>query len=253
MNHIPHGDGPGASGGSVVKPKSPGSTSRGAPTAPRVSTRHARAGFTAIEMLAVLGAVVVMLGMAGIAVVPAVRKARVDRAAGAVVEVARHARRLAMQRTHPANDAHYGVVIATDPDTGETLVALTFGHPGDGKGTARERILRNAAGAPIMAHVLPATVRVWHQDEPLAEREEIAWYVQYRTGLPLAAEGLGLGSTAAEVGTVPRRHERDFDDDSAVVAPGDGEHPGLSLRSADDRIRRSLAIYVSGIPMMERF
>ncbi len=215
--------------------------------------RGPRSAFTAIEMLAVLGAVVVMLGMAGIAVVPAVRKARVDRAAGAVIEVARHARRLAMQRARPTDDAHYGVVIATDPDTGESLVALTRGKPGDGKSSARERIMRLADGKPVMAHVLPANVRVWLQDQPLAERDEIAWYVQYRTGLPLAGEGDELSSTAAEVGTVPRKHDRDFDDDSAVVAPGDGFHPGLSLRSADDRIRRSLAIYVSGVPIMERF
>ena len=221
---------------------------------------RSRAGFTAIEMIVVLAVICLLASMAGLAVVPAVRKGRINEATSAIVDAWRQARRLAMQRAQPGDDAHYGVVIAYDVVTDLPYIALIRGRPADA-----DPILLARDGKPTLRFDLPAVASVWVGARELRDlpNRRIAWYAQYRTGAPMAAAGAGWSNVATEIGTRPSlrapptlvgtRATPDSDSVPAVVAPGSAANPGLSVRSADDRVRRAIAIYSSGISLVSEF
>ncbi len=85
---------------------------------------RSRLAFTAIEMVTVLSVMIILSGMAVPALMPAIRKARVNEGAETITTLASQARALA--RGSAANDAsRYGVVVVNDPQG--SWAAVTFG------------------------------------------------------------------------------------------------------------------------------
>ncbi len=220
-----------------------------------------RAGFTALEMLVVLGVIIVLSSMAVMAVVPSLRRGRVNDAAGAVIEVSRHARRLAMQRKSTPDDAHYGVVIYHDTaGAGTDVVALIHGHPGDKRTNDRDRIMLAADGKPVSSFRFSPTVSIWQSGVEMreAKKQEVSWYYQFRTGMPLGVSGSSLTTAPINIGTAGRDIAKVWgklqaESEVKSLSPGTAADPGLSVRSVDNRFRQAIAVYISGIAVTHEF
>jgi prepilin-type N-terminal cleavage/methylation domain-containing protein len=225
----------------------------------RAAATHPRRGYTAIELLIVLGIVSIITTMAVPAIVPAMRKGRVNDGINAILHVSRQARILAMQNPPPADGRHYGVAIFDDPDSDKTpVVALIFGSPSDGKDD-RGRILTGGDGKPVAKQAMSAAVEVWSGEKRLRDGAKIVtWYFEYQSGVPISTDDTGFSTSPVNVG-VPDVALTNvwglIGNDISVpsVSPGTASVPGLSVRTADNSIRRALALYVSGQPVTGEF
>lgn len=238
----------------------------------RVPAAASRSGYTAIELMIVLGVIVVLSSMAIPAILPALRKGRVNEAANAILSVAQQARLLAIQRTPPADNKHYGVVVVDDPARKNTaVVALIYGAPGDGKSSDYGdlvsdygRILTKTSGGktnPVSLYEFPASVAVWVGDSELRSQatKYVTWYYNYQNGLPIGVSGGTFTTSAISVGspalTLTQVWGRTQNPALVVdaVAAGTANNPGLSVRSLDNRAKRAVAVYVSGLPFTGEF
>jgi len=124
-----------------------------------------RRAFTAIEMVTVLAIIVLLSGMAVPALMPALRKGRINEAASAITAIAGQARVLA-RRALPGGSS-YGVVIANDAQG--TWVGITYGSSASSGNlldstTGKRRLNRN------VTVTLPASA------------SEYGWMYENRTG-----------------------------------------------------------------------
>jgi type II secretory pathway pseudopilin PulG len=224
---------------------------------------RSRGGYTAIEMAVVLGIVMILATMATMAIVPALRKGRVNDATNAIVQISRQARLLAMQRSPPADNKHYGVIIGKDPTSNSDMVALIYGAgtPADMTTT----IAKDVNSKPIAQHIFAPSVSTWNGNSELRGQTPaiIAWYYEYLSGLPIGPAGASFTTTPVLVGATMAPKTAVWgiagnDFTVGAVAPGasvaSGAYvPGLSIRTLDNRIRRAIAIYVSGLPVTAEF
>ncbi len=214
---------------------------------------RSRAGFSAVELLVVLGIVMILATMAIPAIVPALRRGQVNDAATAIVQIARQARLMAMQRLPPANNFHYGVAIIYSPPA-QVTVALIYGTAAQGAAA----ILQDVNSKPIAMEKLARSVMVYSGDKELRSNgNTVCWYYQYRTGVPIGPSGGSFTTTPISVGcpaiTVSNVWGSGLTVTAGSISPGTAAIPGLSVRSVDDKIRRAIAIYVSGIPVTGEF
>jgi prepilin-type N-terminal cleavage/methylation domain-containing protein len=218
-----------------------------------------RSGFTAIELLISISVILVLVGMAVPAIAPSIRRGRVNEAANAITQISRQARMLAIQRQ--PEESHYGVLVADDPALGPgPIVALIYGHPQDGKKDDIERIVRDARGEPVALQRFTSAVSVWTADGALRDQSDkfVSWWYKFGSGIPIAVVGGKFTLGPATVGTPKIALSNVWgiggnDHDVAAVAASRPGEPGLSLRSADNRTRCAVAVYVSGYAVTKEY
>lgn len=252
-------------------------------------TSHRR-GFTAIELLIVLGVVVTLFALTAPVVFRALRESAVRNAAQAIVQLHHDARRLAIEQRQPDDPSgsgvvpHYGVVVVNDPTRDPPCyAALTYGHPQDGfssdaermlMGVGRDGIAGNDDDEPANLIEFNRRVQVYNNDYLLSDTSgEIGWYYQYRTGITIAEESGDLSSSAYSIGGYDQSftgiHYLDYvssidtsESEATVptIAPSIGTpddpdtwQPGLSVRLIDDSVRVAVMIHAPGVETVEEF
>ncbi|MBA3707311.1 MAG: prepilin-type N-terminal cleavage/methylation domain-containing protein [Planctomycetes bacterium] len=217
---------------------------------------RARQGFTAIEMLMVVGIVLILATMAVPAIVPALRRGQVNDAASAIMQISKEARLLAMHAAAPADNSHYGIAIIDDPAFDpQVVVALIYGISG---ASPKASIVKDANGKNVAIKKLARSVAVYTGATELrAAGGVLSWFYQYRTGMPIGVFAGAFSTTPVSVGcpsiTVSNVWGTGNTAIAASVAPGTATVPGLSVRTVDDKIRRAIAVYVSGVPVTGEF
>lgn len=212
-------------------------------------------GYTAIELLIVVGIIGLLSAMATPALLPMLRRGKVSDAANAITMIARQARLLAMERTPDARGWRYGVAVVHDEATRATTVSLILGRPEDARTGDAERIVKDDADQPALQVRLPDAVDVWIGDTPLrdGEKKSVSWFYEWRSGVPLGADQAGrLSANAISVGVPQRKLAAVWgiagnDIEPVVIAPDVEGTPGFSVRTVDNRIRRAVSVYSSGI------
>jgi len=230
--------------------------------------------FTLIEMMIVV-LVAVMLITMSIGFINSLRLLAVQRAASDVMVAASTARQLAMQEDDTA--LYYGVEVVDQPGGGGAYVAVIQGN-----GTSAPTILlsdedRDGDGEmdPVLKLPISNSVIVWRGEQDLRQVQNsqahlslaphrdhtVAWFYRGATGKVHARDSsdpTGLTDYTFSVGLKPETLDWVYGKDYGGapvpdLAPGETDatdgtyHPGLSLRSPDDRYRYAIAIYPSGV------
>ena len=176
---------------------------------PLLDPPRTRVGFTAVELLIVIGVMLLLTGMAAPAVLKPLRRGAVNAAANDIAQCWREARSMAMAKTLPtgASPSHYGIVIKQEGGRG--YVAVIF----DTAATAPRLLRRDPAGADSDATNPPVERRRFSRAVALARADtvagppdtsdgEIVLYAQYGTGAPIAPAAVANGKTAANAAPV---------------------------------------------------
>ncbi len=217
--------------------------------------RTQRQGFTAFELLIVLGIIFVLAAMTMPAIFSALRKGRVSDAANAITYVSTQARQLARARQPLAvgvTAKAYGVaVVAPTATSPGYYVALTYGGP-----LPSDAVELMSNGKPVSKFLFNRNVMVFQGADfqsatALSSGNRIVWYFQNQTGLPLQNANdlvpIGIGTEAqagqfANMGTFAP---------AVLVSPVCGS---LSVRSLDYNATSgvgyaaAIAIYQIGLP-----
>jgi Tfp pilus assembly protein FimT len=161
----------------------------------------ASSGFTAVELLVVIGVMMLLLAMSLPGVLTVMRRAQVSGAAESISSAWRQARDLAIRNSVPDTGpdgqrgapAHYGVAIVKSG--AQRYVALIYSNR-DADGIARDpdaALLRvdpaDHASRPLLKQNLNSTVSLLSavgSAAPDANDRTLAIYAQYRTGWPIA-------------------------------------------------------------------
>ena len=172
---------------------------------------HSRHGFSAIELMVVIGIMGMLAGMSVPSLVSAMRRGKVNEAANAIVQVSSQARRLAKRNSDPSQ--YYGVVIVNDASP--RYVALTYGT------SASTATILEEDGEPVAKLAFNRNVIAYDGETPLsAGSAASAWMYQNRTANPIQA----ASATAPAVSIL-----------------------GLNLRTLDGRLRTAVALYSIGL------
>lgn len=159
-----------------------------------------RGGFTAIELVMVIGIMLILMAIAVPSILPAIRRGQVNDAVNDLTRCWRQARALAMTTAVPtgATPPHFGVLIEQQPGQ-RPSVAVVF----DSVASGAARVLNNGID-PVVPSTWVAT------GDPVAEfrfnrsvmlsstalsggSTTILIYAQYGTGLPILAQDVNLG------------------------------------------------------------
>jgi type II secretory pathway pseudopilin PulG len=214
-----------------------------------------RGGFSMIEMLFVLIIIIIVSSMGVMNLLVQLRRAAVGTSASDIVVASDLARQLAMYE-NGTGDTFYGVQVVDDPAEGKAYVAVVSG--------SKSRIPTThltTEGVPLYRSELPGSVIIWSGASDLQSRgRRIAWY--FRNGV---GDVCGLDATTADGLTeysysvgMPRRADYamiygvDYSAGQPDVCPGETDaagfyHPGLSLRSTDNRYRSMVGVYPNGV------
>ncbi len=183
---------------------------------------RARVGFTAIEMVVVLGIIMLLASMSLPGLLGALRKGRISDAASSIMNASSIATGLA--RSGQASPMRYGVVVVVD-DGLPSYVAVTYGLD-----ATRATILTDggAPAKPVCRIPFNRNVVVFDGNVPMTSNK--GWQYQSRTGFPIQT---GSPMVPTNIGAVPD-------------AP-------FSVRSLDDQVRVGIAIYSIGVANAQEF
>lgn len=175
-----------------------------------METKLHQKGFSAIEMLLVLGIMLGLLAVALVGVTPALRTGRLEQSTTAVTDVCTDAMLKARYQSSQVVTCYYGVRF--DGTTTPNKVHHIYGRPG------------SSTTVVLSSQTLNPNSRFFKGSNILTTTEEV--YFQSITGFPVSTstnipQGYYTGSVAS------------------------GDH--LSLRTLDQRFRYAIAIYEPGI------
>jgi prepilin-type N-terminal cleavage/methylation domain-containing protein len=186
-------------------------------TSRRASGLVARGGFTAVELMMVMGIMLIIMSITVPAVLPTLRHGKLSSAVNDIQACWRKARGMAMATSIPSGTTpyHYGILIS-QPASGETTVSLVY----DNENVSSPKLLMFGedpsnpattynAGAPPVAqysfnrNVLLATASA-SGGALSTGAANVLIYAQYGTGLPISpvdvAGGRGLVAAATSLG-----------------------------------------------------
>lgn len=214
---------------------------------PLVAAAPGRRGFTAIELLIVLSIAMLLAAMAAPSILTSVRRSKVQQTAAQVLEAANQARRLA-RATPPATDGRMiGIRITQDgPGTGIQLELVRGTQASDATP------MKGPDDQPVLDITLDTSAIIYLADKPLFEDgQKVTWFYTPQTGFPMRQTS---DASPCTVGgrqvTITSQWGIAQPWSSAVVpavAPEGSGQPGFSIRSPDDRYRRSILIYPTGL------
>ena len=170
-------------------------------TSANVMCRSRRQGFTALEILVVLGIIFVLVAMTMPSIFSAIRKGRIHDAANAISYVSSQARQLArasLPLPVGAPARCYGVALVPPTATSSGYAALVFGGPAPSDAVEVMSNGRNVSKFAFNRNVMLYAGVDFESATPLSPPNRIAWYYQNQTGLPLENAG---DQTAIGIGT----------------------------------------------------
>ena len=175
-----------------------------------------RAGFTAVELMMVLGIMLILMSAAVPAVLPALRHGKVNAALNDVMSCWREARIMAMTHALPSINPvpHFGIMLV-QPASGPASVSLIY----DSVASGNAQLLRqeqdpadpstyNAAEPPVAQYFFSSNVLLATSPNPTqtatVTATTILLYAQYATGLALdpadVATGRGAVASPTSIG-----------------------------------------------------
>ena len=158
-------------------------------------SRRSRQGFTAIELLMVIGIMMILMAAAVPSIIPALRKGALNNVAGDITACWRQARALAMNSTVPTGlkPPFYGIVIFQQAGQ-RPYVALIYDNAG--LGTMPNLLMQGQlAGAPYDPSGTPVAQFFFNRNviiasgatnPPTTADVTLVVYAQYETGLPVS-------------------------------------------------------------------
>ncbi len=209
-------------------------------TSTNVMCRSRRQGFTALEMLVVLGIIFVLVAMTMPSIFSAIRKGRIHDAANAIGYVSSQARQLArasLPLPVGAPARCYGVALVPPTATSPGYAALVFGGPAPGDAIEVMSNGRNVSRFAFNRNALLYKGDDFINSTPLSSGSRIVWYYQNQTGLPLQNAG---DMTASGIGTQGQAAQTDAF--GKLISPAVALSPvcgSLSVRSLDCVINAS--------------
>lgn len=180
-------------------------------------TRFRAGGFTAVELVIVLSIATILTTMVVAASLPAIRRARLTEAVGAIEQVWREARTLAMS-TRPARaqpgvaniPKHYGVLVRQN-GPGDTYVALIWSNQSAsaviaGSDAAMLHQDPNDSSTPYVRRIAISRsfALAWSTGAgapTVSDGGGLVWYAQYSTGLPVDPAQVVAGTAGSSVVT----------------------------------------------------
>lgn len=218
---------------------------------------RSRSAFSMIELAVVVGVALTIMGMSAPPVVTAVRKQAVNTAGERILAIHAQAQVLSQTTLPPSDRSHYGVVLVQDPGQ-PAYAVLVKSLPSNGP--FRDKVLLSDRGLPVARLELSPGLRIHVGDQPLDQTptREIAWFYQYRTGVPVAfsaggpsRHGVNIGGLDQAAGSATNPlfgltiHGSPYTLSATAIAPDEGSEPGLSLRIGPHR--KSVTIASTGI------
>ncbi len=183
--------------------------------------RSLRSGFTAIELLVVIGIMMAVMAMAMPSVMNSLRRGKVSSAATDIMQCWRQARNMALMRSMP--DApngtvpkHYGMMLVQHAGQ-QCYAALIYDNQAAANisSTPEASVLRadptsgstsDAVNPPVAKYVFNRNVVLASADTPAQQPDThdrvLVVYAQYRTGLPISPEVVvdGKAPNASAIG-----------------------------------------------------
>lgn len=239
-----------------------------------------RRGFTAIELLVVIGLIATITAIALPGVLRSLQRARVGRAATSVLRVHLLAQQLARAQAVPQSGAavrSYGLAIV-DPGDGRPQWCSLVMNDAGAASWSEVLVDREDGSQPLARFSLGAAIQAFHSatptwsrsaDDALAVSPSLVWWYQPGTGVPTRypaslVDPAQIDVLAVDIGT-PRRNAS-----AAIYAISSGridevfQRPvpaidpspvcaHLSVRSTDNAYRLALAVYRVGLANVAEF
>jgi type II secretory pathway pseudopilin PulG len=195
-----------------------------------------RGGFTAIELLVVLGIIILLMSMSVPGLVGALRKGKVNDAANTIVRVSSQGRQLARTRQIGAATKFYGMVLVNDETP--AYAALTYGT------TASKTTILHRGGDPTKPEVCKLNfnrnITLMLDAAPLTA--ELGWMYQYRTGYPIIVNNITASSVNIGAPNLP-----------AVDAIDSRFSKVISVMTIDGKYKSAVAIYQIGLANIQDY
>ena len=215
-----------------------------------------RSGFTLVELLIVLSVILILVSMSIGYFGKAMRRSAVDNAAGMILAASDMARQLAMLDNGTGRHGHYGVRITGDGASDGDSVTVEVIVSKDGK-------VGLAPGAPdpedpkknlpLYQMTLPGSVNLWEGGKDLGSTAgSLEWFYEQGSGRLVTLAGDKIQHRYVSVGLSPLEVDQAWGSTgntgtSHAIAPASPDHPGLSVRTPDNRYRVALSIHPNGI------
>jgi len=220
-----------------------------------------RRGFTVVELLLVIGVMFLLSSMAIPGITRSLRVATVTGAVASIQGAASASQNMAMNLLRSEGQAYPGVVIAQRD--GRWAVASVVVAATGAASVGLAQALTDEEGRPSV-QVMSPNVTLWLGDSPATPTDTIAWFYEPSTGRVVIPKAGGFSAPGAMVGYQPPQltgaggerlvfGARVGGTDLNVLAPPTATSPGLSLRSRDQRTKRSVVMQPSGTMHIQEF
>lgn len=231
-----------------------------------------RAGFTALEMIIVVGVMILLASLALPSFIRAQRNAVLTQAEAAIRDISEMSHGMALRTTTDRDGHRFGVGLVPQTN-GATEVRVLWAVPTDPDPTAKiYQSVGYQSEVQTIKRLIPASVAVYVGNTELPQvgqaqskvvGSNLHWFFENSTGMTIAYPD-GQTIRATQVGVLPPRLTTMTTSGSlpnyyAVVAqapgiilephstaPGAAGVPGFSLRLRGDPMGRALSIYATG-------
>lgn len=207
-------------------------------------------GFSLIEIMLSMTIILIVVGMAAMGIVPALRKATIERAAQDIVNCADMARHLAMMDNGVSGSATFGVRLRVDAGLGTVQVVQLSGGSVD---------VYNVNGTPYKEVRFPSSVILSLANEDMSDSatKAITWFyqpvigdVRRQTGSTISGYTVSVGMFVGGMGNVRdvQKTSNTGNLDLAPAVPQNGVlNPGLVVRDPQNRYSQAITILNSGM------
>lgn len=224
-------------------------------------TVSARQGFSTIELLLVISVMFLLSTLSITGITRSMRVATVTNAVGAIQTAATTAQNLAMRLQKSDGQQLPGIVIAQKE--GRWAVATVMVAPAQAQNATLDDAITDEQGRKAISVFSPNVV-LWMGDAAADAATRIAWFYDSATGRVIIAKSGGFSAPGAMVGYTPPALASSGGEAHVfgaragtytlnVLAPPTATSPGLSLRSRDQRTKRSLIVQPSGTLQIQEF
>lgn len=228
----------------------------GRPNCHKAMTNRA---FTAIELMMVISIMLILSTLTLTGVNRSLRVAAVNNAVSAIRASTATAQELALNFASGAGVNIPGILIGQHE--GRWAVAPVLADPSSSNVTFDDAIMDDD-GYPSIFHFSP-NVALYDRESMLPNDTMVTWFYAPGSGQLMIAQGSGFSPPSAMVGYTPPpliqgTTVRVFgafggSEDLHVLYPPSESTPGLSLRSRDQRTKRSIIVQPSGAMLIQEF